>query len=212
MAILTPEQHEAISARPGWCGPNKRELIAQSIADLGKRLRRPLECLEIGVYGGQSLLAAAFAIQATEHKGRLVGVDPYLSDAGIKDKNAEDSTVWWGGSEQPPNVVLAETLDIIESHRLSQIVSIWRQRSSEAVDKVPGLDYLHIDGDHSEASARLDWELYSSKLTKGSIVVIDDTDWPGVKAILPAVRERCKRLCSSGKIYPWSAWELYEVR
>lgn len=209
---LTDAQHWAISKRPGWCGPNKRLLIADGIAQLGAKFRRPLECLEIGVYGGQSLLAAGFGLLRCPMRGRLVGVDPYLSDAGIGDQVSKDSTVWWGG-EQGPEEVLAGTLAAIKDNGLESVVSLYRKRSAEIADEVPDLDYLHIDGDHSAESARQDWELFGAKVRAGGLVVVDDIDWHGVQTILPDVNAKCRLVVmSNSKRNGCSAWGMYEVR
>jgi hypothetical protein len=210
---LTDAQHFAISKRPGWCGPNKRVLIADGIAALGAKFGRPLECLEIGVYGGQSLLAAGFGLFRCQAKGRLVGVDPYLADAGVGDQVSKDSTVWWGGSDQGPEEVLAGTMAAIKENGLEPIVSLYRKRSAEIANEVPTLDYLHIDGDHSAESARQDWEIFGAKVRPGGLVVVDDIDWHGVKTILPDVERKCRMvLMSMSKRNGCSAWGLYEVK
>lgn len=195
-----------IDSRPGWCGPNKREVIAASIAKLIRRFRFVIGC-EIGVYGGQSLLAAAYAMG---DKGILYGVDPYLSDATLDTQDVKDSATWWKGSSQPPEEVYAGTLAAIQGLPVELI----RKRSQEATEDIPTvLHYLHIDGDHAAESARFDLEHYGRRVISGGVIVVDDTDWPGVQTILPDLDKVAKRrVVSASKKGGWSAWSLYEVK
>lgn len=202
---LTAEQNAIVSSRPGWCGPNKREMIAVYIAKLIRRFGTVTGC-EIGVYGGQSLLSAAFAIGGNGH---LYAVDPYLSEPGLDTQDVKDSAIWWKGSNEPPEAVLAGTLRAIEGLPVTLI----RKRSQEAVGDVPqALNYLHIDGDHAAESARFDFEEYGRRVVSGGAIVVDDTDWHGVQTILPDVdRIARRRVVSTTKKNGCSAWSLYEV-
>lgn len=203
---LTPEQNALIDSRPGWCGPNKRILIGEFIAKLLKRFRFVVGC-EIGVYGGQSLLSAAYAIG---ERGVLYGVDPYLSEPDLDAADVRDSATWWQGSAEPPETVLAGTLRAIEGLPVKLI----RKRSQEAIDDVPTkLNYLHIDGDHAAASAQFDLAEYGRRVVRGGMIVVDDVDWAGVQTILPELdRIAVRRVTSMSKKKNCSAWSIYEVR
>lgn len=203
---LTEIEHAKITAQLGWCGPNKRELIHAAILRLQQRFGVVIGC-EIGVYGGQSALAAALAMRG---ESRLFAVDPYLWDPDFDAQDVKDSAFWWGGSKDPPSVVMASAMKAFEGLPITH----FRKRSQEALADVPAvLHYLHIDGDHAAASAKHDLDQYGSRVVQGGVVVIDDIDWPGVQTILPAVESRCKRKAMSlTKKQNCSAWAMYEVR
>jgi hypothetical protein len=104
-------------------------MISHYIAKLIRRFGTVIGC-EIGVYGGQSLLAAAFSIGSNGH---LYAVDPYLSEPDLDTQDVKDSAIWWKGSNEPPEAVLAGTLRAIEGLPVTLI----RKRSQEAVGDVP---------------------------------------------------------------------------
>ena len=43
------------------------------------------------------------------------------------------------------------------------------------------IDFLHIDGAHSEAQALEDATNWSKLVALGGMIVLDDIDWPGVR-------------------------------
>ncbi len=70
-----------------------------------------------------------------------------------------------------------------------QFLTPIRGLSSKVVEKVrniaPILDLLFIDGDHSYAGVKLDWETYKTFLRAGSIVVFHDYGWAeGVRRVV----------------------------
>lgn len=163
--------------------------------------------MEIGVFGGQSLLAAGFALQ--RFGGKIAGVDPY--DLG--DKASQD---WWTKCKQEPERLYTELIESIRVNGLSEVVDVVRRPSEiYAVTCPPAIHYLHIDGDHSEAGAMADGEVYFPRVAPGGFVMIDDADdndYPGVRTLVKwaQVRARLVSFCPR-KTGVTSSWALFEV-
>lgn len=206
---LTPEQHAVIDGRPGWCSRGKRDAIAGAIRRLRHRFPRELlQGVEIGVFGGQSLLASGFALQ--QFGGQITGVDPYA----LGDKAAQD---WWAKCGQDNEKLHAELLEVIASSQLEGQVFVARKSSADYLAECPPrIHYLHIDGDHSEAGAMADGQNYFPHVSPGGFVLIDDADdndWPGVRSLVKWAHERARLVsfCPK-KTGVTSSWALFEVR
>src|SRR5436190_10874383 len=78
--LLAPE--DSPGALPGWCQLSKGEFIAREV--LHDRLVRGVE---IGVYGGRSLLPAAMALREIG-SGFIVGIDPFSYERQVEGMEA----------------------------------------------------------------------------------------------------------------------------
>jgi cephalosporin hydroxylase len=117
--------------------------------------------VEIGVWRGGTLLLLS---QFVREGGLVVGVDKYGNVARNDRRNRQ----------------MAETV----AQRLRDIrnldVHIVPKLSVDAIDDVKEIlggrdvDHLHIDGDHTYAGARTDFETYSPLVRKGGIVQLHD--------------------------------------
>jgi predicted O-methyltransferase YrrM len=66
----------------------------------------------------------------------------------------------------------------LERFGLTEVVTIMRQYSGDAVGAVPKpIDLLFIDGDHSYEGVRADWDRYARYMSSFGIVVFHDTIW-----------------------------------
>lgn len=171
----------------GWCGVEKSLAMAALI--LRTRARH---VVEIGVYGGRSLLPQALAL-AYAGRGTIVGVDPWTklvaSDAGDDAANR----AWWAdvdiaGAKQA-------CLEAIARHGVGNAVELLECRSTEAWLRIAaGIDILHIDGGHAAAVASADAEAGYAKLAPGGHVWLDDVDWSGVGGARDFLAARCESL------------------
>ena len=67
--IILPSIH-------GWCSYEKAEKFVETITD-----QKPQLCVEIGVFGGSSLIPQALALKP--HSGVIIGIDPWKNDASL---------------------------------------------------------------------------------------------------------------------------------
>ena len=115
--------------------------------------------VEIGVYEGASalVLCRALSRDATLHL-----VDPYTEDALL---------FGWRGVEGATRRVVDRAVRARGGPRLC-----WHVETSESAARgwSGPVDLVFIDGDHTEAGCRLDWELWSGFVTPGGVVVFHD--------------------------------------
>ena len=92
------------------------------------------------------------------------------------------------------------------SQNLVSLIRIIELPSAEACQIVSRLigkivDFLHIDGAHSEAQALADVTNWSELVTSGGMIVLDDIDWSGVRRadeFLASRYERVEEIRGSG--------------
>lgn len=130
----------------------EREAIAKYAR--GQRL-----AVEIGVYEGVSTVAIAKNLAPG---AILYAVDPFLPGR---------LGVCW-------NRIVA--MREVSRARLPCEVRFIRTTSHEALDRVPNqeLDCIFIDGDHSRAGIKQDWDDWAGRVSPGGFVLLHDTQVP----------------------------------
>ena len=63
-------------------------------------------------------------------------------------------------------------------------MNILRDKSENVVNNFDdnSIDILHIDGCHDYEYVLKDLSLYSNKIIKDGIIIMDDTNWPSVRS------------------------------
>jgi predicted O-methyltransferase YrrM len=160
-----------LPAIQGWCSPEKATALIETIVS-----RRPELCVEIGVFGGSSLIPQALALK---HNGRgtIVGIDPWTRDAALESMVAEEHRTWW--SKLDLDSVYRHCVAHVEHQQLENFVMLRRSKAEDEAGAFPdgSIDLLHIDGNHSEEPALRDVELYLPKVKAGGIIFFDDVHW-----------------------------------
>ena len=72
----------------GWCTKNKASLLIDLIFML-----KPETIVEIGVWGGKSLVPMAYALKIMNN-GMVYGIDPWDNEASIQEMEG-DNFEWW---------------------------------------------------------------------------------------------------------------------
>lgn len=164
----------------GWCEiPKALELAAMVVA------LRPKVVVELGVWGGRSLLPMALACEAVDC-GVVFAIDPWSAPASAEGYDAVNAD-WW--SKQPHEVVYQNFVAHVHRLGLANRVAIERAKSDDAA--VPEvIDGLHIDGQHSAQAVR-DVQRWASHVRLGGITVMDDLEWTvdGVPCVKQAVEQ-----------------------
>ena len=158
----------------GWCSVDKALKFVQFILD-----KKPELCVEIGVFGGSSLIPQAMAIK-NNGIGKIYGIDPWSTEAALEEMQNEDHKKWWGKLD----------IENIYQHAKSNIAKygvepccvLIRDKAENVVDqfKDNSVDILHIDGNHSEELAYKDAVNYLPKVKSGGIIFFDDIYWTEV--------------------------------
>jgi len=165
---MLPTDYEKIE---GWCTREKADKLIQLVQESNPKL-----VVELGVFGGRSLLAFALACKHIAG-ARVIGIDAWAVDASLEGTNDTSNSDWWGKIDYRNIQTYAANLMI--KYQVNDIVQLWKTKSNAVVDKFEdeSIDILHQDSNHSEETSTNEVQLYSSKLKKGGFWVFDDTNW-----------------------------------
>jgi predicted O-methyltransferase YrrM len=124
---------------------------------------KPHCVVEIGSAYGYSTCFIAAALQRTK-SGKLLSIDPHEKTG-------------WNDGKQADN-----TYDIVKKRlsilRLSAFVEIIRAYSYQAVENwIRPIDILLVDGSHTYADVKRDFEKYIPHVKPGGYIVFHDTMW-----------------------------------
>jgi predicted O-methyltransferase YrrM len=129
------------------------------------RALEPTTCVEIGSRLGHSALWTAQALK-DNGKGHLWCIDSFVG---------------CGAGKKP------DFLHTIKVGEVSDIVTLIEDFSQNVVEQIPEMEFLFIDGGHSEEACYADMQNYIPKLKKGGIVMFHDykpSTGTGVKAAI----------------------------
>jgi len=186
----------------GWCSYNKAAILIDLIA-----LSKPETVVEIGVWGGKSLIPMACALKANK-KGRVYGIDPWNSIESLQHVMDGSNIDYWSRADHEG--VLRNLNEKIEKFQLRPQVELIRATSAEAPE-IPNIDILHIDGNHSDATTYLDVTKWVPLVKKGGWIIFDDMTWfeNGVYTAARAVAwldEYCVRFAQFSENCDWGIW------
>ena len=159
----------ALALRAGLIAPRTMHSPAEAalLRELAAGRRR---AVEIGVYEGSSALAL---IGALPRDAELHLIEPF--GAGME---------WW----EPADERAVKAVVRRAARKRGGPTVRWHVMTSEAAARgwVLGLDLVFVDGDHSEAACRLDWELWHPFVETGGVVAFHDARGgnPGPTAVV----------------------------
>ena len=201
-AVLTPtlnahSQHSIqhalreMQAFDGWCAQEKARLMMHLII-----ATKPKVCAEIGVFAGRSayptLMALEYNRRIEGHKGVLHAIDSWNTTEAVRNYDSKDENAkWW--KTIPIGKIHAQFVANLKKHNLTDLCVIHNQASQAqaAISKIPTIDILHIDGNHSEKSSVSDVLNYLPKVREGGYVWLNDSNWPTRKAAFAILLEKC---------------------
>jgi cephalosporin hydroxylase len=180
----------------GWCSDEKALAMFHLVL-----FTAPETCVEIGVFGGSSILPTAMALRAHQ-KGVVYAIDPWANEECIKEQTGANQ-VWWDTVDM--KYVYNSYLKMIKKHSLDPYVKTIVGTSEEAHTHIETIDILHIDGNHGEECVLQDVMLYYPKVKKGGYIWCDDIKWgikntdrPGLKGY-QYLFDRCDRILTVDK-------------
>ena len=143
-----------IGVESAWFGhiPFARWLVAAS---------RPQLLVELGAHNGVSYAAFCDAVLANHLPARAAAIDTWQGDA----------QAGYYGNE------VYEDLKAFHDPRYGGFSTLIRARFDDALAQFSegSIDLLHIDGEHSYASVRHDFEAWKPKLSNRGVVLLHDT-------------------------------------
>ncbi len=197
-AQLRQKIETVVAKAHGWCTLEKALGMAGLV--LGTQ---PKIVVELGVFGGRSLIPMALAMQelnrdrAAWAKGVVFGIDPWNKEACLEGANDIANDKWW--SKLNLEDIYVSCRDLVEQFELATVCYLVRQRSEIAAETlVDTIDILHIDGNHSELTSCRDVELWLPKVRRGGFVWADDLDWATTQKAVGILERDCERIANVG--------------
>lgn len=167
---------KATDGMHGWCERGKRIALANLVLAL-----YPKTIVEIGVWGGQSLIPMAMAARSISnptYRPKVIAIDPWDAEASVKGQDSKDAD-WWGKQigQQHHEMVYQRFIAKLHELGLREIVEVIR-KPSDAVNPPPVIDIYHCDGNHSN-QATVDIMRFAPSIPSGGVCVLDDLNWSG---------------------------------
>ena len=185
----------------GWLHPEWAAEMAELILKT-----RPTVVVEIGVFGGRSLLAQAMALDFNGH-GKVYGIDPWKTAAAVEGWTPEHESHrdWWARVDLEK--IHASCMAAIWRENLDTRAIVIRARSEDCFElfhRRP-IDILFIDGNHSEEAAMRDVRNYLPSVRYGGYIWFDDCSSTTLPA-LSWIGEACDLVLDRHK------YRLYQKR
>lgn len=176
---------------PGWLSADRAVEMYRLV-----REHRPAIAVEIGVFGGRSLIANAVGLKDNCY-GKIYGIDPWKNSDCLEGQHHERDSAWW--SRVDLHDIHRQCMEYLWRFELDDYVTIIRSTSQKCVKIIPnGIGMLYIDGNHSELTSCRDVELYVPKVNIGGYIWMDDCDWPTTKKAQALMDQRAELVQDSG--------------
>lgn len=186
----------AMGQLEGWCSYEKASIMMDIVA-----MTDAQTIVEIGVFGGKSLIPMAIAAQE-KGSGLCYGVDPWSSQesvAGMEGVNAE----WWGHVDH--DRIFRHLQSKIDQFNLQEHIVLIRETSENAPD-IADIDLLHIDGNHSEKTSMIDVTKWVPLVKKGGVIVFDDMTWSTQAKAVQWLDDHCIKIAEYSGDNVWGIW------
>lgn len=176
---------EYVPSLHGWLLPERGCEMADAIFETKPRI-----CVELGVFGGRSLISQAFALREL-NSGIVAGIDPWRIEDALDGEKDESNRNWWTRNIDI-EAIHRSTMKAVWDHRIEPWCAVIRSASQHAAPLFGAIDMLFIDANHSEVASMRDVEMWVPKVRPGGYVFADDYDWPSTKAAYERLRELCE--------------------
>lgn len=173
---LTDKVVGCLDTIDGWCSPAKARWLTDMIV-----ARRAVSIVEIGVYGGKSLIPMALAARSCG-AAAVIGVEPWSAAVAISEPTNEANDEWWAKLDFA--AVKTRFFANAVRYDVAAAITIMEMDSAAAFGilqpKGRQFDLVHIDGAHSPERALADARSWSTLVKPGGVLVFDDIGWPSV--------------------------------
>lgn len=180
----------------GWCSEQKASTLMELVF-----MMRPEKVVEIGVFGGKSLVPIAFALKEMD-QGAVYGIDPWSAHASSEGMEGVNYDYW---SKVDHEAILQGLKQKIKKFRLEDHIVLIR-KSSEEAPLIEGIDILHIDGNHSEEASFLDVTKWVPLVRRGGIIIFDDINWATTAKAVEWLDSECIKMTEITGDNIWGIW------
>lgn len=186
----------------GWCSHQKASILTDIVGKI-----RPKTIVEIGVWGGKSLIPMACALKALG-EGKIYGIDPWSSAESIVGVENDANRAYWSWVDH--EAVMTGLLLKINEFGLGTQVELVRSTSADA-PPIANIDLLHIDGNHSEVTSYLDVTKWGPLVRPGGWIIVDDISWYENGRFTQAhsmewLDQHCDRIADITDVCVWGMW------
>lgn len=176
----------------GWMTPERGLQFVEHVLE-----HKPKVVVEIGVFGGRSMLCYALALRQLNEGGVYYGIDPWEIQAVQEGETVPENREWNSGVDW--NAIHLGAMNVIWKHNLDKWAVVVRSASHHCHGLFQDIDLLAIDGSHVESVAVRDVELYLPKLKPGGYLFFDDSDWPSTQKAIKLVEQSCDLIRDDGR-------------
>ena len=186
----------------GWCAPGKATLLVDLVLK-----SKPSVIVEIGVWGGKSLIPMAYALRENK-QGVIYGIDPWESHESVQWVQDEANKHFWQSADH--HWVLQHLMGKVDYFGLQNQVRLVKA-SSENAEPIENIDILHIDGNHAEHTSYGDVIKWAPLVKSGGFVIFDDMKWSEqgkftTKKATDWLDERYYKLSEITDTCTWGIW------
>ena len=170
----------------GWCTYEKALALANLVLQV-----KPKTVVELGVFGGRSLVAMGLGMKRMQAPGLVYGVDPWTTEAVLEGTMNEVDRIWWGQCNL--GRVFGSCLEGIVNSGTAEWIRLLCCTSEQASKQFEqdSIDILHIDSNHSEETSTKEVHLWFPKVKRGGHIWFDDTDWPTTQKAIEMLSKWC---------------------
>lgn len=176
-----------------WCSQEKVNLLMDLVC-----LTRPQICVEIGAFTGSSVLPVASTLKYLGN-GKVFAIDAFSNEVATRNMSKDDpNRPWWSTLDM--KAIRNLFRQMIQTWDLSGYCTLLTEDSYTAIDKIPEIDFLHIDGDYSEKGSSSDVEKYLPKVKSGGYILLSNlfimvnNSQPKLKAFC-SLFDSCEMVC-----------------
>lgn len=186
----------------GWCTHKKMSVLIDIISAC-----KPKTIVEIGVWGGKSLIPMAYVLKEC-NQGIIYGIDPWSNIASVEGMMHEGSKAFWNFVDHED--IMRKLEQYIHQFQLEKHVQLIRATSADA-PSIPDIDILHIDGNHSEECSWLDVTKWVPLVRKGGWIILDDLNWTenGIltqQKSIDYLNQHCHKIAEINHVCLWGVW------
>lgn len=186
----------------GWCSHAKASILIDIIQKI-----RATTIVEIGVFGGKSLIPMAYALKM-QKSGKIYGIDPWNNDESLQGVMNEANRFYWKTIDLEG--VYQALLCNLERFELQNHVQLIRATSANA-PPINDIDLLHIDGNHSEVTSYIDVTKWVPLVKSGGWIIVDDISWYEAgnytqAASVQWLNDHCHKIAEINDNCIWGIW------
>lgn len=193
---LKKKAFKAMDELDGWCSKEKASVLIDMVLML-----KPKMVVEIGVYGGKSLVPMAFALREAG-SGVVVGIDPWSREESAVGMDGVNLDFW--GKLNHEKIYQGLVSKVQQFGLENQIILI--RATSEKAEPIPEIDILHIDGNHSEETSLIDVYKWVPLVRKGGLIIFDDVNWATTNKATAWLNENCIKFAEFSGDNIWGIW------